>query len=188
MKVSEAKFTRRYNVAQYEHEEYSLSAVVEDNETGVEVLQQLKAEVEAAKSGNAVQAAEPAAKKNKKPKPASTTKESDESENGESDTAADPSDTDSDTDDDADDVEETPAEKRKKFKKKPQVYQRSNDAHKELFSGVLKAVAPDWKKSPESKAKAKSVSQKLEGQEFLDESGEILPDFKAQVKKHMGKK
>lgn len=77
---------------------------------------------------------------------------------------------------------------KKNFRKKPQVYQRSNETHKELFSSLMKSVAPKWKSSPESKAKAKSVSKKMEGKEFLDEDGKIFPAFKEQVRKSMGGK
>lgn len=73
----------------------------------------------------------------------------------------------------------------RKFKKKPQHYDRSIEQHKEIFSGVLRSVAPDWKKSEESKKKAKKVSEAVEGEPFLDENGEVLADFKAKVKKQM---
>ena len=45
MKVTEAKFTRRFNTGDYEHEEYTLTAQVEGKESGAEVLSALKAEV-----------------------------------------------------------------------------------------------------------------------------------------------
>ncbi len=75
-----------------------------------------------------------------------------------------------------------------KFKKKPQVYQRANETHKEIFSTVLKAVAPNWKKDEKSKVKAKNASTKLEGEEFLDEDGNVMDSFKKAIKKHMGVK
>lgn len=76
---------------------------------------------------------------------------------------------------------------KKAFKKKPQVYQRANETHKDLFGTVLRKVAPNWKKSFESKAHAKKVSKNLEGVEFLDENGKVLASFEADVKKQMGK-
>jgi hypothetical protein len=79
-----------------------------------------------------------------------------------------------------------PAPKGKKsFKKKPQSYARDNDTHKEIFSGVLKAVKPDWKKDAASKKRAKEISVKLEGDDFLDENGNVLVSFKQSVKKFM---
>lgn len=74
---------------------------------------------------------------------------------------------------------------KKKFKPKPQNYARDNDTHKEIFSGVLKAVAPNWKKDAASKKRAKDVSVKLEGEKFLDVDGNVLVTFKQSVKKAM---
>lgn len=102
------------------------------------------------------------------------------------------SDEDEDEDEETSDEEEeevAPAraakKKKKVFKKKPQVYTRSSEQHKEIFSRIVKSVSPDWKKTDEGKKKAKMASQKMEGIEFLDDAGEVLPEFKAQVKKLM---
>lgn len=76
---------------------------------------------------------------------------------------------------------------KKTFKKKPQVYNRNIEQHRAIFSRCLGSVKPDWKEK--LKDKAKQVSQKLEGKPFLDENGEVLPEFKAEVKKLLlGKK
>lgn len=77
---------------------------------------------------------------------------------------------------------------KKVFKKKPQKYARSLEAHKEIFSSILKEVSPKWKSTDASKALAKSVSQKMEGKDFLDENGEVVSEFKAAVKKLMAAK
>jgi hypothetical protein len=45
MRITQARFTRRYNVGQYEHEEYELTAVIEENDKGADVLSKLKDEV-----------------------------------------------------------------------------------------------------------------------------------------------
>lgn len=74
---------------------------------------------------------------------------------------------------------------KKGFKKKPQVYTRGIDQHREIFSRVLRSVSPTWKESDVLKARAKKVSEALEGEKFLDENGEVLPEFKAEVKKRM---
>lgn len=81
-----------------------------------------------------------------------------------------------------------PAKGKKTFKKKPQSYARDNDTHKEIFSGVLKAVKADWKKSAALKKRAKDASVKLEGKDFLDAEGEVLTSFKQSVKKLMAAK
>lgn len=77
---------------------------------------------------------------------------------------------------------------KKTFKKKPQAYARDNDTHKEIFSGILKAVAPKWKTDPKTKTRAKGASVKLEGSEFLDAEGDVLASFKSSVKKLMAVK
>lgn len=206
MKPTEIKFTRRYNVAQYEHEEYSVTALLEDDDSAVDGLVELKEQVAAAYGGGACVG--------ESDEDTSSTDESNEEETGEEDTEAEDSENDSDSEEsdeadenNEDEEESAPSPKSskkssttkadsktssakagKKFKAKPQVYDRENDTHKKLFSDVLKAVAPDWKKSDASKAKAKSVSQKMAGKEFLDANGVVVSAFKAEVKKLMGKK
>jgi hypothetical protein len=222
VKVSEAKFTRRYNTGNYESEEYSLTAIVEEDESAVTVLGQLKADVDAAHAGeegplpDAGQdegeetGGKPPKKPSKKSKDKPTTTrggKAGEEEDDDADTDAD-SDSDDVADDDAtddddaggeeDDDGKKPGKKTstsggksstattgKKFRSKTQVYQRGNDTHKELFSGVLKDVAPSWKKTDESKALAKKASIKMEGKDFLDADGEVFPSFKELVRKFM---
>lgn len=74
---------------------------------------------------------------------------------------------------------------KKTFKKKPQSYNRGIDQHREIFSRVLRSVKPDWKESEKMKVRAKKISEQLEGENFLDENGEVLSDFKAEVKKRL---
>lgn len=74
---------------------------------------------------------------------------------------------------------------KKKFKAKPQNYARENDTHREIFSTVLRSVAPSWKKDAKTKKLAKDVSVKLDGENFLDADGKVLASFKQSVKKHM---
>lgn len=135
----------------------------------------------------------------------SETDDDSDSEDDDSDTEDEDEDSDSDEseeeDDETDDEDEDkkppkktakkPAAKtagKKKFKSKAQSYARDNDTHKEIFSGVLKAVAPQWKKDAASKKRAKDASVKLEGSDFLDAEGEVLASFKQSVKKHMSVK
>lgn len=222
MKITDAKFTRRFKIAEYEWEEYTLAAAIEENETAQEVLGQLKEEVNAAFTGEVKEEEKPAKKGKKngtgKQKRDDTSDDSDETdteanassndESNDDDEATDDSSSDDDSssssgdEGESEETEESSGkssgkskggkkeddDKGKKFRKKPQSYNRSLEQHKEIFSGVLKSVAPDWKKTDASKAKAKDVSQKMEGKEFLDDNGEVLDSFKAEVKKLMGKK
>lgn len=77
------------------------------------------------------------------------------------------------------------SEGKKSFKKKPQTYNRGIDQHREIFSRVLRSVNPDWKNSDVLKVRAKKISEALEGEDFLDENGEVIAEFKAEVKKRM---
>lgn len=242
MKVTDAKFTKRFNTGDYEHEEYTLSAQVEEGEDGASALLDLKAEVVAAFMGQATAAPvetktevkpktkkqKPQETKNARTKANNTDDEDTDDENSASEDAGDDGESDQDdeatdsensddsddsTDDsedssddnseeDGDDEDSKPAKKgskpvssgkagskegssKKSFRKKPQGYNRAIDQHKEIFSGVLRYVAPDYKKSEASKLKAKETSIKMSGKEFLDEDGEVLESFKAEVKKLM---
>lgn len=212
MKVTEAKYTRRYNTGNYEHEEFSLAAMVEDNDSHIDVMLSLKADVQKAYSGEAQatqaeeQTTEESGSGRGRGKGRSKQKETaeqdietaEESEDEiEEEIEEDGTGSEEVAEDETEEAEEEkkpkskPGEKTKSpgkgFKKKPQVYQRSNETHKELFSKMLNSAAPNWKKSFESKAHAKKVSQKMEGVEFLDENGKVLEDFKKQALKLMGK-
>lgn len=59
MKITQARFTRRYNVGQYEHEEYELSSAVEDGDKAGDVLKKLKEEVASAYSAEVKRQAPP---------------------------------------------------------------------------------------------------------------------------------
>lgn len=207
MKVVEAKFTKKFNTGNYESEEYSLGAIVEEKDKAVVVLQTLKTEVNAAFSGETAEAApekKSSVKKTiKKTEPIEVDEDEDEvtgqigeDEEDDDEVAVDYDDTEAaDDDEEEEEEEEAPPVKKKaasspgkKFKKKEQVYSRTNEQHKELFSSTLRSVAPDWKKTEAGKAKAKLASQKMEGKAFLDENGEVIAEFKAEVKKLMAAK
>lgn len=214
----EIKYTRRFTTDKdYEFEEITVTATLEDDVACANAIAELKKQVEESRDleGNAdVDDPPPKKKDKKKPKKEKDEDESDDTDEDESD---DDADDEADEDDDegnddteTDEADDTDEEKskstktkkaaaskkdktggagsKKNFRKKPQVYQRENETHKELFSGLMKSVAPKWKASPESKAKAKSVSKKMEGKEFLDEDGKIFPSFKELVRKAMSKK
>lgn len=218
MKVSEVKYARKFNTGNYESEEYSVTAIVEEDDSATEVFKQLKTEVASAHSGSAqgetneeetTAEDQPTCGRRPKKGKGSDSDESKASEEETEEVEGEEEAEETEAGNDEPEEEETPDESEekplkksrrstdgaeagkaggKKFKKKPQVYQRSNKAHKDIFSSVLKEVAPDWKKTPASTAKGKSVSQKMEGEEFLDENGKVLATFKQSVKKAMVKK
>ncbi len=186
--MKELKYMRRFTTeVQYEFEEFTVSAEVADDDDTQLILADMKASVEAAHLGS----------------PADGEPEEEETEEGNEE---EDEDTESSDESEEEDEEEVPASKTKKTskssgdkdgpqttgskktKKKPQVYQRTNGTHKEIFSNVLKEVAPKWKESTASKAKGKNASLEMEGEEFLDHTGEVVPSFRAAVKKLMVKK
>ncbi len=199
MKMKTVKFTRRYTTdVNYEFEEYELTATLQDGESAMGLVAQLKADVEAAHAGEVPQPVSPAKSAAGKKTKVKAEPEEEEEETEEEDEQAEEAEEEDETAEEEEEEEDpkpkksaskpAPGPGSKKFKKKVQDYQRANETHKEIFSGVLKAVAPNWKKSFESKALAKKVSQKMEGAEFLDESGEVYPSFKETVRKAMGGK
>ena len=56
-------------------------------------------------------------------------------------------------------------------------YDRTVDAHKKELGMLLTANCPDWKATAESKAKAKGLSEHLQGEDFLDDKGDVLESF-----------
>lgn len=229
MKVTEAKFLRRVNIGNYEHEEYSLACVVNEEdkygETGEDALNMLKAEV--FKSMSTAVSLEDKPKKEGKIKNGKSNSVKDSDQSGKDTSSKDAgNDGEGDQDNEAADSEvrdnsDSPSEEgsgngesgeeekqpkpakgksskgeaspkettkkegKKSFKRKPQAYDRSIEQHKEIFSGALRSIAPDWKSSEDSKKKAKKSSETLEGEEFLDENGEVLDTFKQKLKKLM---
>ena len=222
--ITEAKLTKRYSTGDYEFEEFTLSAAVDENESGAVVLSEMKKQINEAFTGevSSKQTKGPKAKKEEKKDGKAKSNPSDDEDNNDEDSseenegndgesnhddeAADSEDRD-DSDDSAEESEdeaggedeEKPAKGSKgagkksdgeksggkKFKKKPQSYTRDIEQHKEIFSGIVRSIDPEWKKNDNTKAKVKKISVGMEGEAFLDEHGEVLDSFKAEVKKRM---
>lgn len=207
-RVTELKFQKRYNVAQYEHEEYSITVVCEDGENPVEALAKMKGAVSAAKEAEEIpwsesEGAAPVDKKEeekpakprggkkpaaKKPKEEEPEEEAEEPEEPEEE-AEEPEEEAEEPEEEAEEPEEPeePEEKKpqggkKNFRKKGAVYSRASDLHKKLFAEALsKVMGKDFlAKSP---ATAKKASLKLSGAEFLDSDGKVLQSFKDEMKK-----
>jgi hypothetical protein len=64
---------------------------------------------------------------------------------------------------------------KKTFKAKPANYDRALDLHKKLVSEMLDANVPGWKAKA---SKAKEVSESLAGEAFLDAEGKVIAAFK----------
>lgn len=193
MEITEVSYKKTSNLGDYNSEQIGMVAVVGSKEKPEKVLAQLKALVEGSSSSTSEEtedetpeADEVEATRSTKKKGGKKAAEEEIEEEVVEEEEEQPEEEEAVEEEEATEEEEKPkAAKGKTFKKKPQVYQRSNETHKEIFSGVMKKAAPDWKKTPESKDKAKQVSMTLEGENFLDEEGSVLPEFQAEVKKLM---
>jgi hypothetical protein len=137
------------------------TATVGEDESAMDAFMALKTEVETAIAADIAAKSEPKAKPAKKAAKAKV-EEPEEKEEV------------------AEEPEETPAPKAakaKKFKAKTTAYSRANETHKSMMAEALNEHFPEWKKTAEGKAKAKKLSQTLDGTEFLDGDGEILESF-----------
>lgn len=199
--VSEVKFMKRANRGNYEHEEATVTVVPnEENTQSVqEILADLKFEVDNFLSGTSagveVSTEDPKQEKPKKTKKAAPKVEKEEEENGEEESNEEEDEIKSKDgeEDEEDEVEEEvveeeePAKKTtagKKTFKKVTPYDRGNDLHKKLIGDMLNKNLKNWK----TKASlAKTISQKLHGEPFLDSEGEILPEFQKSYLGKMGK-
>lgn len=203
MKVTTLCYSRRYNLGEYEHEEFHVNAEIEEGDDHVEILAGLKCDIEKAHSGEAdagtqdagpakVEPKEdkPSKGKGKKSKPAPTTtpsKESQDSEDDGEEEIAEEEIEDAGEEEVAEEEveEEKPTKKApaKKLRKKNEVYDRDSQIHKKLFTKTVTGMSPKWRDTPAMAAKVKKVSMALEGEEFLDADGQVLEGFKAALKK-----
>ncbi len=188
--MKELKFTRRYTTdVAYEYEEYTVAAQIDEDDDVVATLNKIKADVELAHSEAAplVEAGPdeeetveetPPVKASKKSKAKPTTAPIKEEEDAEEEETV-------DEDSGEEEEEEEKPVAKKKFKKSGSVYQRTNEIHKKLVAEQLFKIAPKWKSSDASKAKAMKLSKALEGEDFLDADGAVVPSFIAALKKGM---
>ena len=163
MQVREVRYTRVFNVGPYEKEEYCLLATLEEDsgKTARECIDSLRKEVLSSHKAVSMDAA---AASPVKEAPKTRGKKAAKAEVVE---------------EEAEEVEEEAVAPKaaRKTKAKTSNYSRSNETHKAMFAEALNANFPKWKKTDAAKAKAKKLSQDLDGTEFLDADGEILESF-----------
>lgn len=172
MKVNGLKYTRRFNIGNYEHEEVTVDASVNEGEHPTQVLGEMINFVNTkglgptvtvmgkmdstpvgATSDHPVPKAKKETKKEKAPEPVQEElKPEPEPEK-----------------------EEKPAKKTKASGLTK--YDRGLEIHRKLFSELLETNVKDWKNHPE---KAMKTSVALIGKDFLDNEGKVIPEFKKQ--------
>lgn len=207
MKVTEVKYSKKCNLGNYESEEYSVTAALDEGciTSAAEALMQLKAMVASVQSNEPQEEKvepTPDRSKDKAPKKAPKIEETEDvieaQEPDENDEVVDNS-SDSDSDDDVEAIvkeleeeeldtpppkkkskkaaKETDEEPKKKVRKKNEPYDRGSAIHRKLFGDSLTAYDKNWNGSPKSKAAGTETSKALEGVEFLDAEGKVIPSF-----------
>lgn len=74
------------------------------------------------------------------------------------------------------------ADKKKTAGKKKDIpYDRSVKAHKTDFGKILLEIAPTWQKDADLKAKAKGLSESMDGKAMYSGEGDILDSFKEEI-------
>ena len=176
--INEIKYTKRFNVGNYEHEEYSVAYSVSENESPEASMMKMKNFIQDSFTNTlgksaAVNTPSPAPKKEK---PASKTKSVKVADDA-------PADKEVDTEKEFKKETSEPKEpKKKRNQKKNVVYNRDLAEHKTEMASILNRDFPEWKATPESKAAAKALSGKLEGTPFLDgKTAAVLPEFVAAI-------
>lgn len=194
MQITKVSFLKRKNLGNYEHEEISAEAILEEgsNETlegcikdlrssiergfGHEVLEKPAVETPAPKKEKEIKPekkakkeAEPVATKPvEQPAKEAAEESSEENTEAEGDTAAEA-------------LEEAKKDAAKK-KSLATKYSRNDDKHKKHLADWLDIEHKGWR---ERASKAKEVSAEMEGQPFLDREGSILKSFRADFTKKL---
>lgn len=220
VQITNLTYTKRFNIGDYQHQEYGVAGVVEGDV--VEAFAQMKGAVEAAHSAEEIpwggtsvvdkadvgstvsKPAKKAAKKTKaKAEPEEVEEEIEEEEDlleedhtGEADEEEAEEEGEEQEDGEEEDSEEEEPETKstkgsknskkapakKAFKKKGSVYSREDPTHKSLFIETMnEMLGAGWVKS--NAGRAKTVSIKMAGKDFLDAEGEVLESFKVAAKK-----
>ena len=182
MEIQEVKYTKRFNIGDYQHEEYTVTANAEEGAT--KAFAALKEAVAKAHAGDVVEKA--------KVSRAGKAKEAKEEETEEVEEApkavkakavktaakvVEPEEEEETEEAEEEETEEAPkAVKGKAVKKKGSEYNRNLDLHKKLFVEVLNDNLGDgWVKK--NAGRAKTVSIKMEGKSFMDADGEVVAEF-----------
>jgi len=79
-------------------------------------------------------------------------------------------------------IKEEPAKAEPAKKAKPSkaiAYDRNSDVHKKHFGAMLDKHFPNWRK--ELMTKAVTASKTLEGKDFMDNTGNLLPEFEKEL-------
>lgn len=209
MKATEVKYLKRFNLGDYQHEEFGVTVAINNDIDPVDAMKLCQDWVAQAQSGQEMPLAtqDPKAeslpeKKSKKPKseiapgvkkPKSAPKAEKEEEEDEEDKEESIEEGYAEEDEN-DDEGEGEEEDSKEVEKKPKAragksksasYDRTNDLHKNLVGKMLTHYNPDWR--TKLKETAILASKKMQGKEFLNATGSIIKTFEDDFMKLMKK-
>lgn len=210
MKITEMKYMKRINLGNYEHEEFGAVVQVEEGETEsvTNIAAGLKDFVNEnlGKSVNDISEPSPKKENEEAPKKKNSKKKAESEPEEKTDPvdefldAVSEGEEEVELEDELVDEEEAPKTTKKKTSKKKTSakkteaaaskkytkYDNKDDLHKKLLIDFVNAEYKDrWKKDKEAKAAVTRISQEKVGDNFLDEKGDILLQFKAPFRKEL---
>lgn len=182
MQVTNVRYSKTVQVNQYEPETIEATATLDEGESLESAVGEIRERVNGLFNGKAG-TTESKVSSNKGTKTASKSKakepveEESETTSGESKPAASKT---------TKKVTKKAAGKKAPAKKKAIPYDRSVGAHKKAFGQILHENYPDWKTDSDLGAAAKQASLDLDGEDFMDANGDILPTFMEAIHAAMG--
>jgi hypothetical protein len=186
MKVTEVSYVKRFNDGNYEHTEIGLTAQVDGSKENVsECVSSLKDIVYSSRGEAEVKASEPEVAEEEEVADEEVEVKEEKPKRGRKAKVEEPEEPE---EEEVEEAEEEPEEeeekpKAKKFRSKAATYDRTNEVHREIFADLIKGIDPKWNATDVKKARAKKVSQLMNGEEFLDAEGEVLASFTKETKK-----
>lgn len=159
MKITEIKYMRRFNLGNYEHEEIEATANLDEGESYIGALAELKNMVHGKHQ-------EPVVPEPLIEEPVVVPEET----AVEQTIVEEPK---------AEEIVEKKPKRATKKAAKVTNYDRGLDNHKKLLADVLDKNCPNWKKSG---AKVKEISVLMEGKPFLNAEGSVIEDFIVEFK------
>jgi outer membrane biosynthesis protein TonB len=178
-KVTEAIYLKRKNLGNYEHSEMSLAGLPDDDQSAEDLLKELKEIVDRLLDGED-------SEKEVKEKEDTNEKESHKKSSKKSVKKSVEEEVVAEKEEEATEAPEETEEpvKKEKKKKKPKAteFNFNDDVHTDLLSEALDKKMKGWE--TKYKSKIKSASLRSQGQDFLDENGDVIEAF---VIKYMNK-
>ncbi len=186
MKIYDARYERTFKLAEEESEKFGLSAVVDESESALEVLEKLKGIVKTSFGGKSESAS--VEKTTVAPLAKATTQKAETTKTPPPAAAPTPA---------AKEEKvlaplkeekvKAPKEEKAKTPKASAItkYTRENDDHRGKLGEFIDGLLPNWRDIPPAKAAAKAASTEMEGKDFIDEKGNFVESFLEEIRQRM---